>query len=386
MAAGEWQDTVLAAGQELGVDGLGALASRALEAQLPLLREDQDLLEAARASVLANVGLLVDVISGTVSLRQVEPPPAAIAFTRELARRNVPVAELDRAYRVAQHALWSWAMGEVRERIADPATKAEAVEGLSEAAFATGDVLSALFMERYAVERERWVRSADAVRSATVEDLLSGAPVDVDAASRRLGYELRQEHQAFVVWAEGEDAVPEAAADAVGGARALLIAMGVGVIAGWAPPGAVDPGVAAGGEVALGGPAAGADGFARSHREAMEARRVARAMGLEGPVRHEDVALLALLTRDPEQAREFARRTLGPLAGDDEATRRLARTLFVVLEEQGSPRRAGKRLGVHENTVAKRLRAIDRLLEPGERARPAELMAALVIVRASGRD
>ncbi len=53
--------------------------------------------------------------------------------------------------------------------------------------------------------------------------------------------------------------------------------------------------------------------------------------------------------------------------------------LFVVLEEQGSPRRAGKRLGIHENTVAKRLRAIDALLESGERAGPADLLAALTI-------
>ena len=91
------------------------------------------------------------------------------------------------------------------------------------------------------------------------------------------------------------------------------------------------------------------------------------------------MARLALLTRDVEQAQEFAQRVLGPLAGDDLRARTLAGTLFVVLEEHGSPRRAGRRLGVHENTVAKRLRAIDALLERGEQAGPADLLAALTI-------
>jgi PucR C-terminal helix-turn-helix domain/GGDEF-like domain len=380
--ATRWQDAVLAAGRELGAERLGAIAADALVEQLPRLNADPDLRDAARASVLANVGLIVEVMAGSVSLSQAAPPPAAIAFTRELARRNVPVAELDRAYRVAQHALWRWAIGEVRARIADPAALAEAAEGLSEAAFVTGDVLISSVMERYAAERERWVRSADAVRGATVDELLSGGGLDADAAARRLGYDLRGEHQAFVVWAESVDAVPETAAAAAGGARALLVPRGVGVMAGWAPAGTVDPAAAPGAEVALGTPGRGVAGFRRSHREAMEARRVARALGLRGPVRYPDVALLALLTQDLEQARDFARRTLGPLADDDAAARRLAETLQVFLEEQGSPRRAGRRLGVHENTVAKRMRTIDRRLDPDGRAGPAELLAALAIVRA----
>ncbi|MBI5106074.1 MAG: helix-turn-helix domain-containing protein, partial [Solirubrobacterales bacterium] len=85
-------------------------------------------------------------------------------------------------------------------------------------------------------------------------------------------------------------------------------------------------------------------------------------------MRYDDVALLALLTQDLDQARAFADRVLGPLAFDDEATRRLADTLMAVLEEQGSPRRAGLRLGVHENTVAKRLRTIEAMLEETARS------------------
>jgi PucR C-terminal helix-turn-helix domain len=380
-----WQRALLAAGTELGPERLGAMASAALERALPVLRSDSDLLAAARASSVANLLLVFAVVRGDIELDQIEPPPQAVAFTRELARRGVPVSELARGYRIAQHTLWRWAVGEVRRRLADPVAVSTALEELSEATFATGDLLSTLIMERYAQERERWVRSADAVRIATVEELLAGSPVDVAAASVRLRYELTHTHEAFIVWADRDDAVPEGAAAAVGGPRALLVTRGIGVIAGWAPAGTVRAGAASGSGavVALGLPAPGADGFRLSHAQALEAQRVARTFGAGlGFVRYDQVARLALLTQDPEQARDFASRVLGPLAAQDKHMRRLAETLFVVLEEQGSPRRAGRRLGVHENTVAKRMRAIEALLAPEERAGPSDLLAALTIALA----
>ncbi|MCW2998145.1 MAG: hypothetical protein JWN65_1694 [Solirubrobacterales bacterium] len=379
-----WRGVMLTAGLELGLDGLAGIASAAMERELTVLREDPDLRESARRSVAANVALLLTVVQDTVPLQELEPPPAAVAFARELARRHVPVAELGRAYRLAQHALWRWAVDEIHARIASDAEIAEAVEELSDAAFATGDVFSTLVMERYAAERERWVRSAEAVRSATVVELLAGGLVDVTVASNRLGYELRQEHQAFVVWAQGDDAVPETVAVAVGGPRALVVPTGSGIVSGWAPVGTVDPAAVAragGTRVALASPGAGLPGFRRGHHEAMEARRVARLAGRPADVvAYRDVALLALLTKDPEQARTFVHATLGPLAGGEDTSRRLAQTLHVLLQEQGSPRRAGHRLGVHENTVAKRQRAIDRLLDPATRAPVAELLTALTLL------
>jgi DNA-binding PucR family transcriptional regulator len=386
-----WQQAVLDAGSELGFAGLTEVVADVLHRELAVLREDRSLFEAARSSSAANVALIVEIVRGTLRMDEFTPPPQAVAFAREVARRNVAVTELGRAYRLAQHALWRWAVGEVHARLVDPETIAAAIEGLSEAAFATGDVFSTTMMERYAEERERWLRSAQAVRGATVRSILAGGQVDPTVAGRQLGYELRQDHQAFVVWGDGEDAVPETIAAAVGGGRALLLPFGIGVIAGWAPPAAVD--LSAVDDltgVALGVSAPGLAGFARSHHEAMEARRVAQLTGQRGTaVRYEDIALLALLTQDLEQARTFATRILGPLAVDDTVTRRLAQTLLVVLQEQGSPRRAGQRLGVHENTIAKRLRAIE------ERGGPAaatsgpqagQLMAALLILGAERPD
>jgi hypothetical protein len=388
----DWRQTMLMAGLELGLEGMTDIGFGAMEGELAILREDPDLRASARRSAAANVTLLVTVLQDAVPPQELEPPPAAAAFARELARRNVPVSELGRAYRLAQHALWRWAVGEIHARISDPATVIRAVEELSDSAFETGDVFSTLATEIYATERERWVRSADAVRSATLADLLAGGVLDADVAGRRLGYELRQAHEAFVVWTRGRDTVPERVALAVAGDRGLVLPLGPGAAAGWAPAGTLD--VAAAGteaaRIAIADPGSGVDGFRRGHRDAVEARRVASlGSGDEDAaaprvVRFRDVALLALLTQDPARAREFVATTLGPLAEPDAASRRLALTLRVLLEEQGSPRRASHRLGVHENTVAKRQQAIDRRLDPATRAPVAELLAALTLHDALG--
>src|SRR5690349_11999028 len=108
MPEATWQD-VLAA--ELTEGNLGRLADVAmvvLDREVPPLRgrEAADLRDLARASVLANLQLLADVVSGNVALEDAETPSQAVAFARELARRNVPMSELARTYRVVQHAMW----------------------------------------------------------------------------------------------------------------------------------------------------------------------------------------------------------------------------------------------------------------------------------------
>jgi hypothetical protein len=376
-----WQRALVDGGRETGWETLTGIVLDALKDELDPLRDDPELVESARSSIAANLALVGEVLGGRLSLADIEPPPQAVVFARDLARRNVPVAELDRAYRVSSLALWRWAVDEVLARV-DGEQAAAAIQGLSEAAFMTGNVFSATVMARYAQERERWLRSADAIRAATVDEILAGGSVDVARASARLRYELRQKHEAFIVWNSGE--AVESTAERVGNGRALLTELGSGVVAGWMAAGALavsdlPPGVS----VAVGSPAAGLDGFRRSHAEAQQARRVAQqTRRAPGVVRYDDVALLALLTHDLEQARRFARRCLGPLAEPEPAMRRLADTLRAVLENQGSPRRAAHVLGVHENTVAKRLRAVEDLLGEDVRDRTPQLLAALAILEA----
>jgi DNA-binding PucR family transcriptional regulator len=68
---------------------------------------------------------------------------------------------------------------------------------------------------------------------------------------------------------------------------------------------------------------------------------------------------------------------LGPLLGDDRESARLLETLAAYLEEHASPRHAAVRLGVHENTVAARIRTAEARLARPLRGRTTELLVAL---------
>ena len=74
--------------------------------------------------------------------------------------------------------------------------------------------------------------------------------------------------------------------------------------------------------------------------------------------------------RTPEAARRFAERELGPARrARATATLRLASTVAVFLEEGASFVRAARRLGVHANTVAYRVRRAEAAARPpGDRA------------------
>lgn len=388
MAHATWQEVLGTVLTEQGAGHLAEVALEALERDMPLLREDPDLRDLARSSSVANLLLVADIARGEVALHDAEPPPQAVAFARELARRNVPMSELARTYRVVQHAMWRVGVAEIRRRMAgrEGEAVATAVESLTDATFATGEVLMSTALECYASERDRWVRSADALRRDTVQAVLDGRTTDPTAASARLRYDLRRTHVGFIVWAGDDEAGQEAAAVALSGPGALLVPLRSGVMAGWCHPDALDlAAVDDSTRIALSTPGEGLEGFRRVHAEAVEARRVARMGSLDGPVHYADVALVALLTTDLEQARAFAARELGELQSSEAAGRRIADTVLAVLETQGSPRRASQRLGVHENTVAKRIKGAERLLGRRIDERPAELLAALLIDRITSR-
>lgn len=98
-------------------------------------------------------------------------------------------------------------------------------------------------------------------------------------------------------------------------------------------------------------------GFRESHDQALRARRVARLLRRAATLTtFEQVATLDLLTQDAPAAVRLARTTLGPLAADDDRARRLLVTLRAYFEEEGSYARAARRLGIHENTIADRVR------------------------------
>ena len=98
-----------------------------------------------------------------------------------------------------------------------------------------------------------------------------------------------------------------------------------------------------------------------------------------GVTRYLDIAVRALATADVDQARAFVARELGPLASRDETNRRLAATVRTYLDENGSRGRAARRLNVHENTVAYRLRQAEEILGRSVDKRTLELRVALAV-------
>lgn len=393
--------------------------SDAIAREIPSLDRDSELRAAMRDSVDDNALLFATMAERQQDPTTAEPPALAVAFVRMLVHRGLPPETLVQTYRIAHGAFWRTLVGELRTAIADPTELATALEHGAAYMFAFIDALTDAAQRRYADERAQWVRSSDAVRAQTIRELLDGVPLDAEAAGRRLRYALDREHLALVAWSPAgpavavpaiERAVRELVAPLDAGPP-LMTTVGNGVVAAWVgrrrgfDPAAVRalcPASDAPTEpaLAIGGPAHGPDGFRHAHAEAMHARRVARLRDVArvrgrdgtgvsgvggadvrasgGTVTHyADVAAIALASTDHEQARRFVAAQLGPLAADTPRARRLATTLETYLEERSSPRRTALRLGIHENTVAARIRAAeDRLPQPIE-GQVTELLLAL---------
>jgi DNA-binding PucR family transcriptional regulator len=339
---------------------------------------------------------------------EAEMPPPAIEYAREFVRRGLPIDYLLRTYQIGHASFFRVWIGQLRELVDDPVELTAAIEYGTGWTFTYVDTLSRGLMRRYAHERDRWVRSAAALRSEVVQALLDQAQTDVSHAEAQLGYRLDRTHLAFVVWGEpagterGDDlGMIERVASEIGSGQApgqsLLVPFGTDLVAGWIGgpelPSPADletirigSAADAGLQVAFGSPADGIEGFRRGHLQARHALRVALLRGARpGSVTvYDRVALTALASADLEHARQFVASELGPLAADDDDTRRLAATLMIYLEERSSPKRAAKRLGVHENTIPNRVRAAQALLERPIEERVPELLVALRLRSALG--
>jgi DNA-binding PucR family transcriptional regulator len=128
--------------------------------------------------------------------------------------------------------------------------------------------------------------------------------------------------------------------------------------------------------MAVGHPAPGIDGFRRTHRDARLAHGIA-AVRPRPLTLYDDVALESFALQDELLAQDFVTRELGPLGGSDQRAARLRDTLRCYFDTSHNASAAASRLGVHERTVANRIRAIEDTLDRPVTARRAELETAL---------
>ena len=356
----------------------------------------------AREGILA----FCDLVARDASPESFAVPPSAYEFARILARRGVPVSVLLRVHRLGLATILD-AFENRLERTPSDAHLLDTARLITEIAFASHDVLTSEVCREYERERDEWTRGARAIRRETVESILAGEPIDPDQASRALGHELRRHHVGLVVWSasDSEDegctvtALQEAAArvaEELGGGRPLLLEHSPRVVWAWigtdraVEQDAVEqlshicfPG---GVRVAVGDCSHGLAGFRRTHQEAADTAHVAALAGRRpgSLTSYHAVELAAFMSDDVVRTRRFVQHQLGPLARDEDEQSRLRVTLMLYLEEHGSRIATARRLGIHPNTVANRIRTCREMLDRDLSHRQVHLQVALSLAATLG--
>jgi PucR C-terminal helix-turn-helix domain/GGDEF-like domain len=323
---------------------------------------DPGMADVERASIVANLRAVAHGLGHGRAMPE-RLPPGAVDEALLAAGEGLPWAALLRTYSIGHASLWEQMCAEVERRRLPDARRVEALRVLSRYLFAYVDRVTGELAEVYQTERDRLLRSQERKRASLTRELLAGMPV----SEEELGYRLRVDHVGVVAWGRSPETGATQLAQELG--CALLIGGGAGRSV-WAWLGGRPRiGAAAvralerflpeeGTFLACGDVAFGADGFVQSHRQALQAYRVAMVGG--APVtRYDDVALEALVVQDERLAREFVARELGPLAAPDAKTARLRATLRAYFSLGQNASAAGALLGVHERTVGYRLATIE---------------------------
>ena len=137
--------------------------------------------------------------------------------------------------------------------------------------------------------------------------------------------------------------------------------------------------------IALGEPANGPDGFARSHRQAAAAYAVGQHAVPRGGralvLPYQEVGAIAFLTADLDQAQDWVTQTLGRLAIDGPRESELRDTLEAYLGSGRSVSAAARVMHCHRNTVHYRLSVAEGLLGHAVADRTADLPLALAAAR-----
>jgi DNA-binding PucR family transcriptional regulator len=338
------------------------------------LRSEPTLAAEVAASTRANVlhwaaGILQDP-GGRVPANLT---PEVLGIAREAFRRGIEQTVYT-TYHAGQNAVWAYWMRTAFSLSSDPAALRQALEAGSRSVAGFVDDMVAALSEQLRRERAELARSSHARRFEVASLILESAPITTERASSQLGYDLRRRHIAAVLWTDPrrpDQAALAQAAEALGpatGARQILtvIASSSSVWVWLAAAADTEAGAITAAtsaqpavRVAVGPVGTGADGFRRSHFDAVATQRLmARRPDLR-VARFADVQLVTLAIQDEQRAREFVARTLGKLA---DAEGELRDTLCVYIGEQFSASRAARALYTHRNTILNRLQRAERLL------------------------
>jgi PucR-like helix-turn-helix protein/diguanylate cyclase with GGDEF domain len=312
-------------------------------------------------------------------------PKSASEIDAAAARTVARVGELDvfaNGHRAAQLVLWETWFALVEDSTGLGVTeRRQLLSRGSDFFFRYADLLGDYIATVYREERAKLGANNEQRRFGAIKALLDGEP----SSTPSLDLDLDQHHLGLLAWGRrGEDA---ARALATALARPLLIVATIelswwGWISGqkpfepaeqralerFAPP--------AGAGLALGLQEFGARGFRATHRQAQRARLLAPA-GSPTLTRYADFAVEALASENEQEARSFVERELGAIGDESATSQRIRETLSAYFAAEHNAASAAATLGVHQQTVANRLRAAEERLGHSIGARRVELEVAL---------
>lgn len=305
-------------------------------------------------------------------------PPDAAEAARLAALARIPATVVLQTHRIGHSVVWHAFVEEADRLELEDGLRHDVLEAASRFLFGYVDALARFVEAEYEGELARLRTSSEKVRARAVLDLLEGRTQAVNG----LGYDISLAHVACVGSGPGAERAARALAQLLD-RRLLLVQPTGGAV--WAWLGGDEPDERAarmlagfhadGAVLGIGEPAGGIEGFRTSHLQALDAHGIA-ARRSHPLARYRDVALEALALRDERSARRFVDVELGPLGSGDRAAALKAtlRTYFACSQNAAA---TAATLGVHEQTVAQRLRAVEERVGGSVNARRAQLDAAL---------
>lgn len=356
------------------------------------------------ASIAENVLVLMNALASPKDdPSTVAPPPGAVALARELARRDVSLSLLLRAYRIGQAKFTALCLD-----LADPGDIG-ALRAVIAKVAAFIDHISEAVTRKYEVERERQIAVRSGRAQHLIQQILEGSDVDARRAAEELGYDLSATHLAIDIASLRPATVGDGADDEVGETYRRIRALagseaGISAPTGrssvclWLPETEAAPLVAAISrvlaelrlpvQVAVGAPRSGPAGFRQTYHQAERVRALC-ATAVPAPpalVTFDDIAPVAMLSDDPDTLRAFVHRTLGSLAEQSVRAAELRETLRIYLRTHRSPATTAERMILHRNTIRYRIQQVTagypELLDGAD---PYLVMSALEVCRWYGR-
>jgi DNA-binding PucR family transcriptional regulator len=326
-------------------------------------------------------------------------PDEAEAWSRQLVHDGSSVTTTLRSFERGHADAWQVIASTLKESRwgLSPEVRADIMEYASARLFDYANTVTVQAVSAYLDEQAGLERRDESSRVRAVTGLLQG-DLDPRMAERSLAYRLDASHIGYTLWdSSGADRVRLETVAAELGARIdhwqhLTVRADGGILNGWLSckagtlrlpsHGLESP---AGIQAAFGSTHWGLSGFRLTHREALEAKRVSRALGGQSLTMYDDVGVVALASRDTELACAFVESHLGSLSANDEKSRILRETLQVFLQERGSPAATAARLRLHRNTVVKRIEKIEESLDTDIDRGSLNLRVALELARILSR-